>query len=41
MHAFVGADRDRARDARQRCILAGGERLLDQCDANLSTGGEV
>ena len=41
MHALVGADRDRPLDARQRLVLAGGDRLLDQRDANLGTGGEV
>ncbi len=41
MHAFVGADRDRPLDARQRLILAGGKRLLDQRHADLGAGSEV
>ena len=41
MHAFVGADRERPADARQRLVLAGGKRLLDQRDADLGAFGEV
>ncbi len=41
MHAFVGADRKRPADARQRLILAGRQRLLDQGDAGLGAFGEV
>ena len=41
MHAFVGADRNRPLDPRQRFIPAGGQRLLDQRDAGLGAGGEI
>ena len=34
MHALVGADRERPLDPRQRVILAGRQRLLDQRDAD-------
>jgi hypothetical protein len=41
MHAFVGAHRDRAPDARQRLVLTGRQRLLDQRDAGIGAGREV
>ena len=41
VHAFVGADRDRPLDARQRLILSGRQRLLDQRHAGRRAGVEV
>ena len=41
MHAFVGADRDRPPDARQRLVVGGRQRLLDQRHAGRGTGGKV
>ena len=41
VHAFIGADRDRPLDARQRLILPGGKRLLDQRHAGRRAGEEV
>ena len=41
VHAFVGADRDRPRDRRERRVGAGGQRLLDQRDAGGGAGREV
>ena len=33
MHQLVGADRDDAGDVLQGCVVAGGQRLLDELDA--------
>ena len=41
MHAFVGADRERPADARQRLIPAGRKRLLDQRDAHFGANREI
>ena len=41
MHALVGADRERPLDPRQRVVLAGRQRLLDQRDAGVGAGGEI
>ena len=41
MHALVGADRQRPADVRQRLILAGRQRLLDQRDAGFGAFGEI
>ena len=41
VHALVGADRDRPRDARERRVVVRRQRLLDQRDAGGRAGGEV
>ncbi len=41
VYAFVGTDGKRPLDARQRLILAGGKRLLDQRDAGFRACGEI
>ena len=41
MHAFVGADRNGARQGGQRGVLAGGKRLLDQHHARRGAGRHV
>ena len=41
MHAFVGADRHRPRDARECSVVTRRQRLLDQRDARFGAGGEV
>ena len=41
VHALVGADRDRPLDRRERGVVVGRQRLLDQRDAGRGAGGEV
>ena len=41
VHAFVGAERTQVFDPRQQLVAIGRQRLLDQRDTGLGTGGEV
>ena len=41
MHAFVGADRERPLDGRERVVTSGRQRLLDQGHAGVGAGGEI
>ena len=40
MHQLVGADRNGSRDARQKIVAAGGQRLLDKLHACRRGGGK-
>ncbi len=41
MHAFIGADLKRPADPRQRLVLAGRQRLLDQRDADFGANRKI